>query len=436
MPGDSLAALHPFIVMAKPVGSLCNLECSYCYYSKAPNQGLAQSRMSSRLLESFIKQYIASSPGPIVSFVWHGGEPTLAGLDFYRQVVELQKQNLPSGWNCWNNLQTNGILLDDEWCSFLADEHFDVGLSIDSTEWLHDKYRKDHKGSGSYKRAAAAIRCLQSHGIQPDLLCTVTSDTAKRPLDVYRALRDFKTGWIQFIPIVRRKSDELKSQDPSVYLEETTPDSVSGSMYGEFLCAVFDEWILHDLGRLDVQIFAETMRIHQGGSAGLCWMSSECGRALIVEQDGGVYSCDHFVFPEYRIGDIEASQLGELANSQTQLRFGENKRVSLPAQCRSCQWLSLCNGGCPKDRFIQSEDGENVLNYLCAGLRHFFSYTQPAINLVNSLARRGYTPDAIMANLRTRLAVLWKGIGRNDPCPCGSGKKAKHCCWPKRPQLE
>ena len=423
------APAQPFVVMAKPVGSLCNLGCSYCYYSQSSgSEGSTKLfRMTDRILERFIRQYIEVSPGPVVRFTWHGGEPTLAGLEFYRQAVELQRHYLPEGWNCWNNLQTNGTLLDDEWCAFLSEEHFDVGLSIDGLPELHDKYRKNHKGSGSYERAATAVHRLQSHGIQPDLLCTVTSDTAKRPLDVYKALRALNTGWIQFIPIVRRELRENMAPG------HVTPDSVSGRMYGEFLCAVFDEWVLHDLGRLDVQLFAETMRVWAGGNAGLCWMAPTCGRALIVERDGSVYSCDHFVFPQYRIGDIETDHLGDLADSPAQHRFGEDKHLSLPTQCRACPWLTVCNGGCPKDRFVRSEVGEPGLNFLCEGLRHFFSYVQPAANLVNVLAKRGQTPEAIMNNLRTRLAVLWKGVSRNDPCPCGSGRKAKNCCWSKRP---
>jgi uncharacterized protein len=204
-------------------------------------------------------------------------------------------------------------------------------------------------------------------------------------------------------------------------------------MYGEFLCAVFDEWLLHDLGRLEVQLFAETLRVWAGGSASLCWMSPVCGRVLIVERDGGVYSCDHYVADEYRIGDIMASHLGELADSPAQLRFGEDKRRGLPAQCRRCPWLTACNGGCPKDRSALSEDGEPGLNHLCAGLSRFFSYARPAAELVSALTRRGLNPEAIMADLRGRLAALWKGIGRNDPCPCGSGRKAKQCCWARRP---
>jgi uncharacterized protein len=377
--------------------------------------------MTNEILERFVRQYIEASPGPVVSFTWHGGEPVLAGLDFYRLAVELQRRYLPEGWSCWNSLQTNGTLLNDAWCSFLAEAHFDVGLSIDGAQWIHDQYRKDHQDRGTYQLAKDAVKRLQSRGIQPDLLCTVTAETAKEPLAVYRALRALDTGWIQFIPIVRR-DDEGK----------LTPDSVSGDGYGNFLCSVFDEWVLHDLGRLDVQLFAETMRVWSGGNAGLCWMSPTCGRVLIVEQDGGVYSCDHFVNPGHRIGDINSSHLGTLADLPVQRRFGEDKRDRACAQCRSCPWLAVCNGGCPKDRFALPEEGEQGLNHLCPGLRHFFSYIEPAVKLIRSLSAKGLAPDAIMDQLRTMMQSKWKGVGRNDPCPCGSGRKAKNCCWSKR----
>lgn len=416
-----VTAARPFSVMAKPVGSRCNLECSYCYYLKTgcSEQSGQQPRMTNELLERFVRQYIEASPGPEINFVWHGGEPTLAGLDFYRLAVDLQRRYLPKGWVCWNNLQTNGILLDDEWCSFLADARFDVGLSIDGTQWCHDHYRKDSAGNGTWQAAADAVRRLQAHGVQPDLLCTVTSSAAKEPLAVYRALRDLDTGWIQFIPIVRRNSDG-----------EVTSDSVTGDGYGDFLCAIFDEWALNDLGRLDVQLFAETARIQAGGSAGLCWMAPACGRALIVEQDGGVYSCDHYVVAEHRIGDIYASHLSELADSPAQRRFGGNKRDGLPGQCRSCAWLAMCNGGCPKDRFALSKDGEPGLNCLCNGLRRFFSHAQPVVNVILQLTGRGQSPKTVMADLRSQMRARWKNVGRNDLCPCGSGIKAKRCCWP------
>ena len=400
--------------MVKPVGSHCNLRCSYCYYLPTPRLG--PPRMSDEVLETFIRQYIDASPGPEVSFVWHGGEPSLAGLDFYRRAVALQQCYLPPGWVCWNNLQTNGVLLDDEWCEFLADNHFDVGLSIDGASWIHDEYRKDAHGDGTYATTADAIRRLQAHGVNPDLLCTVTSTTAQAPLEVYRTLRGFGTGWIQFIPIVRR--DESG---------QVTPDSVSGEDYGDFLVAVFDEWVHHDLGRTDVQFFAETMRVLAGAQPGLCWMAPTCGRALIVESDGGVYSCDHFVNADHRLGDLAADGLGTLADSPAQVRFGDAKQTGLPDRCRSCEWLALCHGACPKDR---TDDGTNLL---CAGLDRFFSHAVPTLTQVVQRTRRGETPAAIMGHLREQAMAMWEGVGRNDPCPCGSGLKAKNCCWPKRP---
>ena len=420
---------EPFVVMIKPVGSLCNLRCDYCYYRETSYDSPGAARLTDGLLETFIRQYMEASPGPVVSFTWHGGEPSLAGLDFFALVVELQKRYLPEGWNCWNSLQTNGLLLDDRWCSFLAENHFDVGLSIDGAKWIHDQYRKDSQGRGSYQSAFDAVKRLQSFGVQPDLLCTVTRESALEPLAVYRSLRSLDTGWIQFIPIVRPITDSAASETSAGLT--ATPDSVTGEGYGKFLCAVFDEWVLHDLGRLDVQLFAETMRVWSGGKAGLCWMSPVCGRALILEKDGGVYSCDHFVNQAHRIGGIDSSHLGTLVDLPFQRRFGEDKRDKLSAECRSCQWLSVCNGGCPKDRFILSKDGESGQNYLCAGLKHFFSYMEPAAKLISLLAKKGLSPEAIMNQLRAMIQSKWKDIKRNDPCPCGSGRKAKNCCWSK-----
>ena len=388
MESQSPEPCRSFAVMAKPVGSRCNLACEYCYYNRTEGpDGL--NRMTDELLELFIRQYIEASEGPEVYIVWHGGEPTLAGLDFYRRAVELQKRYLPEGWSCRNNLQTNGILLDAEWCAFIAEARFDVGLSIDGAAHLHDQYRKDHGGKGSCQNALLAIRRLQAHGVQPDLLCTVTSSAAREPLAVYRALRELDTGWIQFIPIVRRDGEG-----------RLTPDSVTANGYGDFLIAIFDEWALHDIGRLDVQLFAEAARVWSGGAAGLCWMAPTCGRAIIVEMDGGVYSCDHFVYPEYRIGDIKTGALRDLVELPVQVRFGDNKRNLLPDKCRACPWLAVCNGGCPKDRFVTEAGGAPSMNYLCAGLQRFFAHAHPVALQILRFARRGLFPAAIMAELR------------------------------------
>ena len=439
-------AVEPFVVMVKPVGSLCNAQCSYCYYrnkeyAEAGSDAAGESppgerrqakvpfRMTDEVLELFIRQYIEASPGPVVSFTWHGGEPTLAGLDFFRLAVELQKKYLPEGWSCWNNLQTNGILLDDQWCSFLAEERFDVGLSIDGARWIHDQYRKDNQDHGTYQLAVTAVKRLQLHGVQPDLLCTVTSAAEKEPLAIYRALRNLNTGWIQFIPIVRKDVFAAGTE----YAEgNPLPESVSGDGYGKFLCSVFDEWALHDMGRIEVQLFAETIRVWAGGAASLCWMAPVCGRVLVLEKDGSVYSCDHFVSPSHLIGNINLSHLGGLADLPVQRQFGKDKRDKLNAKCRSCRWLSVCNGGCPKDRFLLSESGKPDLNYLCTGLERFFSYIEPAVKIINLLAGKGLSPDEIMIRLRAMMHAKWEGVGRNDPCPCGSGRKAKNCCWSKR----
>lgn len=423
--GAASSVREPFVVMAKPFGPVCNMECRYCYYLGAsdlfPNS--ESFRMSDDILETYIQQYVSSSSGHDVTFVWHGGEPTLTGLDFFRKVIELQKIYLPEGWNCWNNLQTNGTLLDEEWCAFLADNHFDVGLSIDGPQWLHDKYRKDRQGNGTWQRAFDAVRRLQSHGIQPDLLCTVTSDSARDPVAVYRALRELGTGWIQFIPIVKRTPDG-----------EVTSESVTGEAYGRFLTSIFDQWLYNDYNRLNVQFFAEMFLVQSGGAPTVCWMAPTCGRVLILEHDGSVYSCDHFVNREHRIGNIIDSALASLIDSPEQRYFGENKQKSLPKQCLSCRWLNMCNGLCPKDRFIESEDSEPGLNYLCEGLRLFFAHAEKLLKKLVRMNKKGINPEVIRKELQSENAIRWNNVGRNDTCPCGSGKKAKNCCWETRPQ--
>ncbi len=416
--------MEPFVVMAKPVGAHCNLECSYCYYATTGSANQNQNekfRMSDSLLETYIRQYIEASPGPVISFTWHGGEPTLAGIDFYRQVVALQNRYLPQGFCCWNNLQTNGILLNDEWCSFLAEHHFDVGISIDGTEWLNDAFRRDHHDQGTYSRVVEAIKRLQAHGIQPDLLCTVNAETVKEPILVYRTLRELNTGWLQFIPIIRHTESG-----------QVTEDSVTGDDYGRFLCTVFDEWMSHDLGRLEIQQVAEALLAWSGGVVSLCTMSPTCGRVLVVEQDGSVYSCDHFVAPDYRIGDITSSSLAKLVELPVQKQFGRNKIELLPSQCKACSWLSVCNGGCIKDRFILSENGESGLNYLCSGYKQYFSHIENPVRKMIELLNNGFSYDEIKISLQKEELAKWHNIGRNDPCPCGSGRKSKHCCLSNR----
>ena len=380
----------PFVVMAKPVGSRCNMRCTYCYYLEKSrfSAHAKQGRMSFSLLEKIIRQTIEACDG-IVSFVWHGGEPTLAGLDFYKKVVELERKYLPRGWEVWNNIQTNGLLLNDAWCKFLRENHFDVGVSLDGAQWVHDKNRRDRGGAETYQRTLRAVRRLQAAGIQPDLLCTVTSDSASDPLGVYRGIRELDTGWVQFIPIIVRDENGL-----------LLPESVTPEGYGAFLCAAFDEWVTHDRGSLDVQLFAETARIWAGGEANLCWMAPTCGRVIVAEEDGAVYACDHFVDDDHRLGTLSGGRLDVLANSERQFVFGDAKRDTLTAECRRCRWLSCCNGGCPKDRFGVSEGGEPGQYLLCKGLKRFFAHADEPLHRVMALSSQGMKPGQIMERLR------------------------------------
>ena len=381
----------PLAVMAKPVGSRCNMRCAYCYYLDKGkySENRKQTRMSFDLLERLIRQTIAASPGPTVSFTWHGGEPTLAGLDFYRKALELERKHLPKGWEAWNNLQTNGLLLNEGWCRFLKENRFDVGLSIDGPAAVHDKNRRQLGGAGTFERVSAAVRRLREAGIEPDLLCTVNAVSQEPPLEVYRALREMQCGWVQFIPVVIRDG-----------AGGVAPGSVSPEGYGRFLTAVFDEWTSRDLGVLDVQLFAEMARILAGGEAGLCWMRPVCGHVLIVEEDGAVYSCDHFVDPEHRLGTLYEGSLGRMADGAFQRAFGQNKRDSLTDECRACPWLRFCSGGCPKDRFGVSAEGQPGQYWLCPGLKAFFAHAVPVLERIMAMSAKGKKPPEIMAELK------------------------------------
>jgi uncharacterized protein len=330
--------------------------------------------MNEETLEAFLVSFIASSPGPIIQIVWHGGEPTLAGLSFYRKAVELERKHLPEGWEIWNNLQTNGLLLDDEWCTFLNEEGFDVGLSVDGSKWLHDKNRTDLGGRPTYKKVSQACALLRKHGIKPDLLCTVTQETAEKPLAAYQSLKGLGTGWMQFIPIV------IWGEGGRI-----EKGSVSALSYGKFLCAVFDEWATHDIGRIGVQLFAEMSLVLRGVRSSVCWMAPTCGRVAVVEVDGSVYSCDHFVNEGHRIGSVFEGNLARIVDSDAQTRFGREKKEGLSQKCLSCEWAGLCNGGCPKD--WADLDGQKV-NCLCEGLRYFYAHSvEPLKRILGALDR-------------------------------------------------
>ena len=411
MSAEQNKAGRPFVVMVKPVGSACNMRCSYCYYLNAPGSSPC-GRMSKETLEQLIRGYIQAAEGPVVSFTWHGGEPTLASLAFYREAVSLQKKYLPAGWECWNSLQTNGLALDDEWCDFLAGAGFDVGVSLDGTRAVHDAFRADLRGGETYERVLGAVRRLQARGIQPDLLCTVTSEAARRGPEIYRALRDLGTGWMQFIPIVVRTADSV------------TPESVTPELYGRFLQDVFAQWVFHDMGRTEVQLFSETALALSGREPNLCWLRKACGHVPVVEKDGGIYACDHFVRPEYRIGSLAEDGLGAAVDGSRMTAFGAAKQASLTAHCRACPWLDLCGGACPKDRFALSPEGEAGQYYLCAGLEAYFAYAVPLLKEAMRLSAQRKTPQDIMTALIQRERGRFRGVSR----PCGSGRKFKSCC--------
>ena len=399
---------RPFAVMLKPVGSSCNMACSYCYYLN--NEVSDRKKMTADRLEKIIASYFASNPFEVNSFVWHGGEPTLAGLDFYKEAVRIQKKYLPKGKTYWNNLQTNGLLLNEEWCDFLKKENFDVGISIDGIRLVHDKYRLDAKKEKTYDRVAEKINLLKRYGIKPDLLCTVSADTGENAYEVYQALKNFKTGWIQFIPIVN------KNEDGSLREESITPKA-----YGDFLVTCFHQWLYNDLGTCDVQLFMEVLNYYAGGKQSLCWLKEECGDVLAIESDGHIYSCDHFVNKENLLGSIDSCDLSSCINSNQQSAFGKAKS-DLSKKCLQCKYLHLCNGGCPKDR---DQDKNNLL---CEGLYHFFEESEEPCKKAVSLLRAGNSRDQVMAILRKERKQKWAAVSANSPCPCGSGRKYKHCC--------
>jgi uncharacterized protein len=392
-------------VMVKPTGSLCNLDCTYCYYlSKQELLGRpAQWRISDEVLETFIRQYFESQNDKEVVFSWQGGEPTLLGLEFFRKVVELEKKYCPSHVRCENDLQTNGTLLDDAWCEFLHRENFLVGLSLDGPKHLHDAYRRDKSGKGSFDRVLRAAKLLRKHKVNFATLSCVNRLTVRHPLRVYRFLRDeVGSKRIQFIPIVEpigfrrvapQRWDErfmprlgdsaARPGNPGSAVEDWCVDPDD---WGEFLCKVFDEWYRKDLGRIYVNYFEAAVETWMGHASPLCTHAPMCGKGLALERDGSLYACDHYVYPEYRTGNISEKLLSAMAFSEMQERFGRAKEGMLPEYCRKCPYLFTCFGECPKNRFIKTPDGQAGLNYLCSGWKRFFSHIdEPVQQIVRSL---------------------------------------------------
>lgn len=409
-------AIH---VMTKPIGPICNLDCEYCYYlsKEALFPGTKCFKMSAELLDEYVRQYIDANPGPDVHFAWQGGEPTLMGIDFFEAVVDLQRKYLPKGWTCTNALQTNGTLLSDEWCQFFRKSGFLIGISIDGPAHLHDVYRVDKGQKPTHDRVIRGLKLLQRYEIEHNVLCVVNNVNAEHPIEVYRYFKELGVEWLQFIPIVEHLGGE-----------EVSTRSVGAKQWGEFLVAIFDEWVRHDVGNVFIQTFEEMIRNEARLPGGLCVFQETCGDAFAMEHNGDLFSCDHFVLPEFKLGNIQHTSISELATLPQQIAFGEAKRDMLPECCRQCDVKHLCYGECPKNRFITAPDGESGLNYLCAGYRHFFNHVTPYTRRILQLFEERKPATVLMDELREAEAIKWRTTGRNDPCPCGGGNKYKRCC--------
>lgn len=369
----------PFHVMVKPRGALCDLDCAYCFYldKQALYPGSAF-RMSDELLDHYVRETIAARSGPVVTFAWQGGEPTLAGLAFFEQVVALQARHRPDGVTIHNTLQTNAVSLDDAWCRFFKAHAFLVGVSLDGPQALHDVYRVDKAGRPTFERVRHGLQLLDRHDVETNILTTLHAANAPHPLEVYRFLRDeLGARYLQFIPIVER-----------VGAEGVSARSITAEQYGAFLIAVFDEWLQNDVGRVFVQLFDVALAVWYGLPAGLCIFEETCGRALALEHTGDLYSCDHFVEPAYHLGRLSADNLIALVGDPRQTAFGTAKRDTLPEYCRACEVRFMCNGGCPKDRFIRTPAGEPGLNVLCAGYRTFFNHIDAPMRRMAAQLRR------------------------------------------------
>lgn len=424
-----LATSHPpaFHLMTKPGGALCNLDCTYCYFlSKELLYPGSRFKMAYELLETYTKQYIEAQRAPEVTFSWQGGEPTLLGLDFYRQALDLQKKHTPPGMRVLNTLQTNGTLLSDAWCEFFKDHGFLIGLSLDGPKALHDAYRLDKGGKPTFDRVMQGLSLLKEHEVEFNILTTVNQANAGHGLEVYRFLRDeVGTAFMQFIPIVERDNGTGFQEG-----DEVTERSVSGKEYGAFMISIFDEWVRRDVGRVYVQLFDVALAAWLGLPKGLCVFEETCGAALALEHNGDVYSCDHFVEPKHLLGNLAELPLIDMVGSKKQRAFGQAKEDTLPRYCRDCAVRFVCNGGCPKDRVLKTPDGEAGLNYLCEGYKAFFIHIDKPMRFMANELRQQRAPANIMHHLAREEAGLKRmlaKVGRNEPCPCGSGKKAKHC---------
>ncbi len=373
--------LNDFQVFVKPVGAKCNFRCRYCYYLDKGKVGEMQrvAVMPKNILEKYIISHIEAAAGPDVFFSWHGGEPMLAGIDFFKKAGEIQEKHRPAGYTIFNGIQTNGSLLDDKWCKFLSAYNFYVGISIDGPEELHNRFRVTAGGRPTFSKVMEGYRLLQKYNIRNEILCVVSSFNAGRPLEVYRFFSSIGAQFITFLPLVIRDSSVPGGVDEI---------SVGSGAFGRFLCEIFDEWVEKDIGRIKIQIFEEAVRPAFGQEHTLCIFKKVCGGVPVLEMNGDFYSCDHFVDDGHFVGNIKEISLSDMLNSETQKQFGKAKYETLPKYCRECDVLEMCNGECPKNRFITTPDGEPGLNYLCSGYKMFFRHIKPFVEAVAAEWRR------------------------------------------------
>ena len=398
-------------VLTKPTGAICNLDCSYCFFLDKeelyPNSNF---RMSDEILETYIRQLIESHKTPEVTVAWQGGEPTLMGLDFFKKAIAYQEKYRRPGMTFENTLQTNGTLLNDEWCEFFKANNYLIGLSLDGPRELHDANRVDKVGRPTFDRVMKGLRLLQKHGVEYNILTTVNRVNSQYPLEVYRFLRDeVKTSWIQFIPVVERINEDGKT----LYQKGTqvSENSVLPEQFGTFLTTIFDEWVRRDVGKIFVQTFEAAVRSWLGLPTGMCFFSPTCGSGVALEHNGDLYSCDHFVEPDYLLGNIQETSMAELVGSSRQFQFGQDKLTILPRYCKQCEVRFACHGECPKHRFTDTPDGEPGLNYLCAGYKTFFTHIDNPLKMMVNLLRQGKDATEIMPKLAAKDRAKNKPVG-------------------------
>lgn len=447
-------ALHPpmpdrgppgFHLLAKPSGSTCNIDCTYCFFlSKEALYPNDKSRMSASTLEAYIRQLLESHRVPNVTVAWQGGEPTLMKLEFFQHAVELVEKHRRPEQTVKHTFQTNGLLVDDDWCRFFKQHDFLVGLSVDGPRELHDTYRLDRRGKGTFDLVMKGWQALRRHEVDFNILCTVNAANQHHGRAVYRFFRDeLGAKWVQFIPIVERATEqtisianrgwsEVPGEKRLLYTQTgnlVTERTVGSEQYGSFLIDVFEEWVRRDVGQVYVQLFDVTLEAFFGRHM-LCIHAPTCGYGPALEHNGDLYSCDHFVEPKHLLGNIHKTHMLTMVASPEQRKFGQDKRDTLTRQCQGCKVRNWCNGGCPKDRFVLSKDGEPGQNYLCAGLEKFFMHTGPTFNVMAQLYKQGHPPAEVM----TSIAALDARRDAYQPCPCGSGKKFRFCHGEQDPQ--